>query len=260
MIVSKDDLKTMVPEVAERYTQAQLQAVVSAVDRFIKNYCQRNLERARYVQRASCSTDGYIYVNEPPIVEVVELAAYPTAVMSVKNENAKSVTITDTAITLRTMDEEAVSLRAADYTNIAELAEYINANVEGWTAQVVTGYAHVKLTWLLPGFYAPSGAKVVTVSGFTEQLSATVMGTNKIIVTGGVQPGSLLLTYVGGYNPIPDDLKWTAAKLCADYLSFAERMPIQRETIGDITYVYRTLSDLLTDEHLQVLTYYRNVV
>jgi hypothetical protein len=272
----------------------ELDSLLEASSALIRKYCRRNFTQQAYTRYIAGPQTPYdiLMLPDPPIQQITRLATNPTVVLQISNNNTAyqraTVATTATGIVLFTVASGVqatnASITYALYPTVQAVANAINALNLGWTATPVQGYA------LYPSadFKIIQGAMTADQNnggaGLEMYLESSVFGgygyyswgqpgawtgstlwrfdKEKSVIYGSLPPSqdgnpNIRVDYVGGFNPIPDDVQ-RACLLVAVSLWGAGRINpfLKSESALDYSYTNNNESKAIPPAAREILAGY----
>lgn len=211
-----------------------INAILTPVDKWVKEYCQRDFESTSYTKELyDGKGEVYLFLKQYPIISVERLAV--GTINGIKVHNASSdatravVTVNSTGLVLTITggaNAGSDTLTFAANATLTLLVAAIIALGKNWTASVVTSsYAGHTSSELLPRYGAycgiTGGATWVYLEMPDEPLTDFEPRPNRgyIYYSGGFSEGhnNVILDYTAGYATLPTDLQ-LAVKILVKFI------------------------------------------
>lgn len=245
--------------------------IVSACSAVVENYCRRTFAQATYDELLHGTGTTYLDVSNPPITKVISVRTGQLPAIQIQcndptnQTQLATVDVTSSAVVL-TRTYNAVTTTTtfsfASYPTFATLGTAVNALGSGWTATVNTQFA----LWMTSDMTESQGsfsARNMTVPLMVYWWSLPFFKVDQ--EQGEIYSGSgfvqgyqaYRVTYIGGYDPIPDDIQQAVAELTQlVYVARKQNPSMQSETLGAYSYTRAatTSLDLLSPAAKMALT------
>ena len=277
MIVDLKDIRIWLDiAVTDNSQDDVLNAVHAPVEKWVKEYCDRDLEQTTYTKKLyDGDGENYLFLKQYPIISIERLAIGRINGIKVHNSSSDAtravVTINTSGLVLTITggaNAGSDTLAFKDYATLTLLAAAIVALGKNWTASVVnssyTGHASSEL---LPVYGAFCG-NIANCQSYAylempdEPLTDFKVYPDKGMVycSGGFSEGhdNVIVDYTAGYATLPTDLQLAVKILVKNIYQKREEETFGLEQ-GSLSYVKRVFERDIPQEAKEILSRYRKI-
>ncbi|NVM21304.1 MAG: hypothetical protein HWN68_05945 [Desulfobacterales bacterium] len=252
-------------EIVAEDPTAMVQTVLDGVDKWIKEYCQRDFVQTSYREYSNGDGGSHLFLKQYPIISVSRLSIGRNNAIKVNNSltaTYATVSVTSTGVVLN-KDGTETPLLFATYATIALMAAAI-ANETNWQASVMnSSYASYASTELIEAM----GLECLNASWAYLEIpdepdsAFEVLPDSGIIHrTGGFPRGhrNIRTDYKAGFATLPEDLKLGVSILVK--LIYQKRGEESFGlTQGSLSYVRKVFEKEMPSEVKEILSRYRKI-
>lgn len=244
------------------YTPEQVSMAVDAANRIVKEYCGRDFVQAEYHEWRS-GNGGNLWVDNPPIASLIRVTNAVSAAVDITNtsNDAHAFSVSVTAggeINLNVIgstNASASTLTLSTYASMSALETAIEALGKGWAVAVINDGIPASIR---PGAeMTTDGTRVMRLFGPSGVTDAEAEG-GKLLGFWPRGTRNIYINYIGGYDPVPADVKMAALSIAKDILTDTERDgTIAKERIGDYSYEIAQATDVTRSRIERLAPYVR---
>jgi hypothetical protein len=192
-----------------------LEAIHNPVEKWVKEYCQRDFESTDYTEYHDGKGMKYLWLKQFPITNITRLSIGRNDAVKVNNSSSSTyatVSVTSTAVILN-HDGTIDTLLFTDHTTLSDMVTAINAVGDNWSAGLMsTDYSSYKSSELIEKFglhCLDTDYAYLEIPDEPEDDYEVFPDKGKLYLSGGFPTGrrNIRVEYTAGWSTLPDDLK-----------------------------------------------------
>jgi len=242
-----------------------INAIHAPVEKWIKEYCQRDFESTSYKEYSDGDETTHLFLKQYPIISVSRLSIGRNNAIKVNNSATATyatVSVTSTGVVLN-KDGTETTLLFADYATITLMVAAI-ADETNWSAEVMnTSYASYASTELIEAM----GLQCLNTSWAYLEIpdepddSFEIDPDSGVVYrAGGFSRGhrNIRVDYKAGFATLPEDLKLAVKILVKNIYQKREEETFGLEQ-GSLSYVKKVFEKDIPKEAKEILSRYRKI-
>lgn len=256
-----------------------VQTILDSVDKWVKNYCQRDFEQTTYTNELyDGNGETSLLLDNYPVISITRLATDRDDAIKIKNTSSDATTayvsVDSDGVDLVVSggaNEDSSTVDFATYDTMTKVVDQINAVGKGWTAELMdSDYGDLKSTEFLETYAKYCGARAGTTAAweYLEMAGDPVSEfkvykkRGEIYYSSGFSEGerNIVISYSAGYASadMPEDLKLAVRILVKNIYQKRNEESFGLEQ-GSLAYVKRVFEKDIPKEVKEILSRYRKI-